>query len=71
MLYSDRYFSTDWQFEMFKIGKDNDHGTRFKCKLKTSFLIFSNILNPLGVDFVRIYAVDLSGSNVAEWLNVV
>ena len=38
-----KYSNTDWQFEMFKIGKDNKHGTRFKCKLKTSFLIFSNI----------------------------
>ena len=28
---------------MLKIDKDNEHGTRFKCKLKTSFLIFSNI----------------------------
>ena len=40
---SDRYSNTDWQFEMFKIGKDNEQGTRFKCKLKISFLIFSNI----------------------------
>ena len=40
---SDRYSNTDWQFEMFKIGKDNGHGTGFKCKLKTGFLIFSNI----------------------------
>ena len=28
---------------MFKIGKDNEHGNKFKCILKTSFLIFSNI----------------------------
>ena len=27
MLYSDRYFSTDWQFEMFKRGKANVHDT--------------------------------------------
>ena len=37
--YSDRYYNTDWQFEMFKRGKDNGHATGFKCKLQNSFLI--------------------------------
>ena len=36
---SDKYSNTDWQFEMFKRGKDNGRGTGFKCKLKTGFLI--------------------------------
>ena len=27
--YSDRYYNTNWQFEMFKRGKDNIHGTGF------------------------------------------
>ena len=26
-MYSDRYFSTDWQFEMFKRGDANGHDT--------------------------------------------
>ena len=39
LLYSDRYYNSDWQFEMFKRGKDNGHVTGFKCK----FLIFNNI----------------------------
>ena len=42
-IYSDRYSNTDWQFEMFNRGKDNEHDTGFKCKLKNSFLIFSNV----------------------------
>ena len=25
--YSDKHFITDWQFEMFKRGKDNGHDT--------------------------------------------
>ena len=36
-------YNTDWQFEMFKRDKGNGHGTGFSCKLRNSFLIFSNI----------------------------
>ena len=28
---SDRYFNTDWQFEMFKRGKGNRHERLFQC----------------------------------------
>ena len=30
-IYSDRYFNTDWQYEMSKRGKDNGHDTLYKC----------------------------------------
>ena len=39
--YSDRYYNTDWQFEIFKRVKDIGHDTGFKCKFKYKFLIFS------------------------------
>ena len=32
--YSDMYSNTEWRYEMFKIGKDNGHGTGFKCNFK-------------------------------------
>ena len=38
------HYNTDWQFEMFKRGKDNGHATGFKCKLQNCFLSFSNII---------------------------
>ena len=38
---SDMYFSTDWQFGMFKRGKDNGH--LVSVYLQIVFLIFSSI----------------------------
>ena len=43
LLYSDRYFSTDWQFEMFKRGKANGHDTLFSVYFKICLLNFTNI----------------------------
>ena len=41
--YSDRYFNTDWQLELFKRRKDNGHDTWESVNFKIVFLIFSNI----------------------------
>ena len=44
--YRDRYFNTDWQFEMFNRCKDNGHGTWYKCKFKKVFLF--SVTNVVG-----------------------
>ena len=43
LLYSDRYFNTNWQFEMLKRGKANGHNTCLVYIFKIGFLYFSNI----------------------------